>query len=199
LLSLAPAESRHGAAPPSGSISGAAVEPEEGPMTSLSTAEPSLPVANPIDLIEEFVIANDWAHDRAGEDELVVDISGRWCDYRLYFVWQEEISALLFSCGFDMKVAKARRNAVYELLALANEKLWLGHFDLSGEDNSPAFRHAVLLRGMAAASAEQVEDLVDIALSECERFYPAFQLVVWGGKKPDQAVAAAMIDPVGEA
>jgi hypothetical protein len=168
-------------------------------MTTLSTAEPSLPVANPIDLIEEIVIANDWAHDRAGEDELVVDISGRWCDYRLYFVWQEEISALLFSCGFDMKVAKNRRAAVYELLALANEKLWLGHFDLSGEDNSPAFRHAVLLRGMAAASAEQVEDLVDIALSECERFYPAFQLVVWGGKKPDQAVAAAMIDPVGEA
>jgi len=168
-------------------------------MTSVSTAEPSLPVANPIDLIEEFVIANDWAHDRAGEDELVVDISGRWCDYRLYFVWQEEISALLFSCGFDMKVAKARRTAVYELLSLASEKLWLGHFDLSGEDNSPAFRHAVLLRGMTAASAEQVEDLVDIALSECERFYPAFQLVVWGGKKPDQAVAAAMIDPVGEA
>ena len=32
------------------------------------------------------------------------------------------------------------------------------------------------------ASAEQIEDLVEIALSECERFYPAFQLVVWGGK-----------------
>jgi hypothetical protein len=50
-----------------------------------------------------------------------------------------------------------------------------------------------------AASAEQVEDLVDIALSECERFYPAFQLVLWGGKKPADAMAAAMIDPVGEA
>ena len=82
---------------------------------------------------------------------------------------------------------------------MANERLWLGHFDLSAEDNSPAFRHAVLLRGVMAASAEQVEDLVDIALSECERFYPAFQLVLWGGKKPAEAMAAAMIDPVGEA
>ena len=104
-----------------------------------------------------------------------------------------------FSCGFDMKVPKGRRGAVYELLALANEKLWLGHFDLSTDDNSPAFRHAVLLRGVAAASAEQVEDLVDIALSECERFYPAFQFVVWGGKSPAQAIVSAMIDPVGEA
>jgi len=57
----------------------------------------------------------------------------------------------------------------------------------------------VLLRGVSAASVEQVEDLVDIALSECERFYPAFQFVVWGGKSPAQAIASAMIDPVGEA
>jgi hypothetical protein len=174
-------------------------QPQEGLMTSVSVVEPSHFSGNPIDLVEEIVIANDWAHDRASEEELVVEISGRWCDYRLYFVWQEEISALHFSCGFDMKVSRGRRSAVYELLALANEKLWLGHFDLSAEENSPAFRHAVLLRGVSAASAEQVEDLVDIALSECERFYPAFQFVVWGGKSPAQAIASAMIDPVGEA
>ena len=168
-------------------------------MTSVSIVEPTPFSGNPIDLVEEIVIANDWAHDRASEEELVVEISGRWCDYRLYFVWQEELCALHFSCGFDMKVPRGRRSAVYELLALANEKLWLGHFDLSAEENSPAFRHAVLLRGVSAASAEQVEDLVDIALSECERFYPAFQFVVWGGKSPAQAIASAMIDPVGEA
>lgn len=168
-------------------------------MTSVATSEPTPFFGNPIDLVEEIVSANEWAHDRASEEELVVEISGRWCDYRLYFVWQEEICAMHFSCGFDMKVPKGRRTAVYELLALANEKLWLGHFDLSTEDNSPSFRHALLLRGVGAGSAEQVEDLVDIALSECERFYPAFQLVLWGGKRPGEAMAAAMIDPVGEA
>ncbi|HZC96866.1 MAG TPA: YbjN domain-containing protein, partial [Bradyrhizobium sp.] len=112
-------------------------------MTSVSIVEPTPFSGNPIDLVEEIVIANDWAHDRASEEELVVEISGRWCDYRMYFVWQEELCALHFSCGFDMKVSKGRRSAVYELLALANEKLWLGHFDLSAEENSPAFRHAV--------------------------------------------------------
>jgi hypothetical protein len=173
--------------------------PEEGLMTSVAASEPAPPVGNPIDLVEEIVLANDWTHDRASDEELIVEITGRWCDYRLYFVWQEEISALHFSCGFDMKVGQGRRAAVYELLALVNEKLWLGHFDLSAEDNSPAFRHAVPLRGVAMASAEQVEDLVDIALSECERFYPAFQLVLWGGRSAAQAIAAAMIDPVGEA
>jgi hypothetical protein len=167
-------------------------------MTAISV-ETTTSAANPIDLVEEIVQANEWAHDRANDAEMVVEVSGRWCEYRMFFLWQQNTSALHFSCGFDMKVPKGRRAPVYELLALANEKLWLGHFDLSAEDNSPAFRHAILLRGVPGASAEQVEDLVDIALSECERFYPAFQFVVWGGKSPAQAIASAMIDPVGEA
>ncbi len=149
-------------------------------MTSVSVVEVHSHVGNPIDLVEEIVVANDWAHDRASEEELIVEISGRWCDYRLYFLWQEELSALHFSCGFDMRVR-------------------LGHFDLAAGEASPAFRYAVLLRGIGMASAEQVEDLVDIALSECERFYPAFQLVIWGGKPAEEAMTTAMIEPIGEA
>ncbi len=120
-------------------------------MTSVSMVEVSSHTGNPIDLVEEIVVANDWAHDRASEEEMIVEISGRWCDYRMYFLWQEELSALHFSCGFDMKVPKRRRGPLYELLALANERLWLGHFDLAAGDASPAFRYAVLLRGMAMA------------------------------------------------
>jgi len=167
-------------------------------MTSLSL-ETTVAAANPIDLVEEIVQANEWAHDRSSDEEMVVEVSGRWCDYRLLFVWQREISALHFSCGFEMKVPKIRRPAVYELLAAVNERLWLGHFDLAPSDHSPAFRQGVLLRGASGASVEQIEDLVDISLTECERFYPAFQLVVWGGKGADEAIATAMIDPIGEA
>jgi hypothetical protein len=167
-------------------------------MTALST-ETDIAAANPIDLVEEIVLANEWPHDRSSDEEMVVEISGRWCDYRLLFVWQEEISALHFSCSFDMKVPKARRAPVYELLATVNEKMWLGHFDLCSDTGLPMFRHAVLLRGAMGASAEQIEDLVDMALTECERFYPAFQFVIWGGKTAEDAVTSAMIEPVGEA
>ncbi|HEV2549334.1 MAG TPA: YbjN domain-containing protein [Stellaceae bacterium] len=167
-------------------------------MTSLSL-ETSTLAANPIDLVEEIVQANEWAHDRASDEEMVVEIGGRWCDYRLLFVWQREVSALHFSCGFEMKVPKPRRGAVFELLAVVNERLWLGHFDLSPRDSSPSFRQGVLLRGATGACVEQIEDLVDIAVTECERFFPAFQLVVWGGKAAEEALAAAMIDPLGEA
>jgi hypothetical protein len=150
-------------------------------MTTSLSLETPVATANPIDLVEEIVQANEWAHDRASDEEMVVEIAGRWCSYQLLFVWQREI------------------NAVFELLAVVNERLWLGHFDLASDDQSPAFRQGVLLRGASGASVEQIEDLVDISVSECERFYPAFQLVVWGGKPAEEAIAAAMIDPLGEA
>lgn len=154
--------------------------------------------ANPIDLVEEIVQANAWPHDRTGDDEMVIEVAGRWCSYRLHFVWESSVNALQYSCSFELKVPRGRRPAAHELLAVVNERLWIGHFDFA-DDKSPAFRQAVLLRGAHGASVEQIEDLVDISLSECERFYPAFQLVVWGGKSAHEAIASAMIDPVGEA
>ncbi|HLJ65342.1 MAG TPA: YbjN domain-containing protein [Stellaceae bacterium] len=167
-------------------------------MTSLLVAE-SGSTTNPLDLIEEMMEANDWSHDRTSDDELLVEIQGRWCAYHLLFVWQHEMSALHFSCGFEMKTAPERRDAVNALLAMVNERLWLGHFDLAFDDHSPAFRQGVLLRGTGSASTEQIEDLIDIALTECERFYPAFELVIRGGKRAEDAIAATMIDPIGEA
>jgi hypothetical protein len=65
------------------------------------------------------------------------------------FSWQEELSALHFSCGFDMKVAVAGA-ARYTSLALANERLWLGHRSRGGR-HSPAFRYTILLRGIGTA------------------------------------------------
>lgn len=168
-------------------------------MTIAVSAETVVEVYNPLDVIEEIVIANEWPHDRSSDDEMIVEISGRWCEYRLLFIWQEDIGALHFSCSFDLKVPKGRRQAIYELLASVNEKMWLGHFDICSNSSLPMFRHALTLRGTSGLSSEQVEDLVDSAVTESERFYPAFQLVIWGGKTAEEAMAAAMIEPVGEA
>lgn len=166
---------------------------------SLSYVDSTSPSRNPLDLLEEIVGANDWPHERASGDELAVEITGRWCDYRLFFLWQEDMSALHFSCLFETRVGGERRDPIHHLLALVNEKLWLGHFDLSSDDGTPMFRHTLLLRGAGAASVEQLEDLVDVAVSESDRYYPAFQFVIWGGKSARDALDAALIEVAGEA
>ncbi len=168
-------------------------------MPSVQTTSFHEHAANPLDALEQIVGDNDWAFDRRSEGEMAAEAPGKWCDYGLYFSWSREISAMHFTCAFDLKVPAARRGALYELLALANEKLWIGHFGMDSDDGMPLFRQSVLLRGARGASAESLEDMVDIAITECERFYPAFQFVLWGGKSPVEALAAAMLECVGEA
>jgi hypothetical protein len=155
--------------------------------------------ANPLDVIEQIIGANEWAFERRSDGEMAAEAPGKWCDYGLFFSWSQEISAMHFSCAFDLKVPAGKRDKLFELLSLANEKLWIGHFGLESEEGVPVFRHSVLLRGAPGASAESLEDMVDIAMTECERFYPAFQFVLWGGKAPADALQAAMLDCVGEA
>ena len=133
--------------------------------------------ANPLDLVEKLAVANDWPFQRQTDDELAAEIAGQWCHYKLWFAWHPELGVMHLSCALDMKVPAKKRTPVYALLAMANEKLWLGHFDLWADEGLPVFRHAVLFREGTGASSELVEDLVDIAVSECERFYPAFQFV----------------------
>ncbi len=157
------------------------------------------PAANPLDLLEEIVTANEWSFERAGDDEMAIEFPGHWCGYHLHFVWSEELSAMHLSCFMDMRIPKKRLTAVAELLRLVNNKMWLGHFVVPHEETTPVFRHTVVLRGARGMSVEQLEDLVDIALTECERFYPAFQFVTWGGKTAEEAVEASLLDTVGEA
>ena len=98
-----------------------------------------------------------------------------------------------------MRVPEKRKLDVHSLLAMVNERMWLGHFDLWIEDGVPMYRHAVLTQGGGGMLPNQMEKLIEIALNECERFYPAFQFVIWGGKSPADAMAAAMLETMGEA
>ncbi|MFN9094218.1 MAG: YbjN domain-containing protein [Alphaproteobacteria bacterium] len=154
---------------------------------------------NPLDVLEQIIAGNEWVVERRSDEEMAAEAPGKWCDYGLHFSWSSEMSAMAFTCAFDLKVPAARREKLYELLALANDRLWIGHFGIESEEGVPVFRHSVLLRGAQGASAESLEDMVDIALTEGERFFPAFQFVLWGGKSPADALAAAMLDCVGEA
>lgn len=165
----------------------------------MPAVSPSSRDSNPLDLMEQIVNGHEWAFDRRNDAEMAAEAPGKWCDYGLYFAWSREIAAMQFTCTFDLKCPPERRRALYELIARANERLWIGHFSLDLDFGTPVFRQSVLLRGGTTLAAESMEDMIDIALTECERFYPAFQFVLWGGKPPSEALEAAMLDCHGEA
>jgi len=156
------------------------------------------PVGNPIDFVEHIANAREWAFERRSEEEVAIEVPGRWCDYALYFAWSQELKALHLSCALDMRVQERQKAGIYELLALLNERLWLGHFVVWTEEGVPMFRHTLWV-GDPSIVGEAVEELVEHAVAECERFYPAFQFVIWAGKSASEAIQAAMLDTVGEA
>jgi hypothetical protein len=153
----------------------------------------------PLDIIEEVVNSQGWHASRVCEEEITAAYRGRWCDYSLHFAWSEEIYAINFTCAFDIRVPERKNTAVNNLLALINDKLWLGHFGVWQDEALPMYRHALPLRGVDNLVPQQVEDLLDNAITACEKFYPAFQYVIWGGKDPEQAIAASILEPIGEA
>ena len=166
---------------------------------SANVAESWELLANPVEVAEQVVAAHDLSFERFSTDDLAAEYAGSWCAYQLWFAYRQDIQALHFSCGFDVRVPLERREAIYPLLARINEQLWLGHFDLWTEEGQPTYRHSVLFRGGPPPSYGLIEDMIGIAVAECERYYPAFQHVIWGGKSAADAVAAAIIETAGEA
>jgi hypothetical protein len=155
--------------------------------------------ANPVDIVERIAALNDWSFARSSEDEVTLVIAGKWTDYQVSFTWMSEIEALHLACAFDLKVPERRRADMIALVSMVNEQLWVGHFDLWANDGLVMFRHALVLAGGVTASGAQCESLLAAATDACERYYQAFQFVMWAGKSPREALEAVMFETVGEA
>lgn len=153
---------------------------------------------NPLDVVERLASVNDWSFERASDDEITILVTGRWTDYQLSYTWMDDIEALHLACAFDLKVPERRRPDVQALISMINERLWVGHFDLWPGEGMIMFRHALVLAG-SEASGQQCESLLGTALDTCERYFTAFQFVVWAGKSAKEALEAAMFETSGEA
>ena len=155
--------------------------------------------SNPLDVVERIASVNDWTFERAGDDEINILIKGRWNDYQVSFTWMGDLEALHLACAFDIKVAERRQAEVRQLIAHMNEQMWIGHFDLWSDDGLVMFRHALVLTGGAEATDEQCKAVLGTAVDTCERYFPAFQFVLWAGKSAREALDAAMFETSGEA
>ena len=156
-------------------------------------------VLNPIDIVEDVIHGKKWSFSRSDDYELVAEITSQWCQYRLYFTWSEQIRAISFTVTFDIKFPQSKYRSAHELLALINEKLWIGHFDITKKNGIPAYRHTVLSLSENEMLQHQLEDLVDIAIYECEKYYPAFQLVLFDDSLPNNALSVSTFDTIGSA
>jgi hypothetical protein len=154
---------------------------------------------HPLDVVERLASLRDWIFDRAETDEMSVSVAGRWTDYHVAFTWIEDVEALHVACAFDLKVPERRRQEVLQLVSRINEQLWVGHFDLWSGENVVMFRHALLLAGGAEPTHAQCETMLRVSVEACERYFQAFQFVIWAGKSAREALDSVLFETEGEA
>lgn len=155
--------------------------------------------ANPVDIIEATAALHDWSFERSAQDEITICVDGRWSDYNISFSWMGELEALHLACGFELSSRPERQSEVLRLLAMVNEQLWSGHFEWWDAQGTVLYRHAMPLNGGAALSTKQIESMLHSALTACEKYYQAFQYVIWAGEDAKNALACAMFQTEGEA
>lgn len=160
--------------------------------------ESAITAISALETIENITVATGWEFERIDDEEIVVIVPAKWTSYRINFLWHKEIEMLYMACFADLDNVDEANPELHKLMYMANQRLWLGHFDVL-DDVNLVFRHTLPLRGVADISSEQMEDLVDIALGEFSLFYPAFKHLIDNNSSAQEAFDGALIDTAGEA
>lgn len=147
--------------------------------------------SNPIDILENIFGQKSFEWERRGLNEIVIEVSGKWQDMLLFFAWEERLKCLHMSCLINIENKLCDKNKMFELLALVNENLWLGHFSYWTEHDMPIFKHAIIVDGKDTSFEEKLGQMVDIALTECEQAYPVFQAVLVQNMDPKRVLFAS--------
>ena len=70
---------------------------------------------HPVDVVERMAAVNEWAFDRAEDDEISILVRRRWANYDLAFTWLPDMESLHVGCSFDLKTPPRKRAAIREL------------------------------------------------------------------------------------
>ena len=154
---------------------------------------------HPIDLVEHIAEHHDWEFDRIGDDQIAMAIEGQWRTYSITLAWSGHDETLRMVCTFEMEPPEARLPVLYEMLNMVNDQCWSGAFTWWDEQKLMVWRYGLVMAGAPGATAEQIDTLLGAAVMSAERYYPAFQLAVWGGRTPCDAMQVAIAEAYGRA
>ncbi len=143
---------------------------------------------NPMDTIELIFSNKSVEFERRGSNEVVVEIEGKWNNMLLFFAWEEHLRCLHFSCLMNINIDICDLSKVFELLAMVNENMWLGHFSYWREHKMPIFKHSVILPAYEDNFEDKINQMIQIAVNECEHMYPVFNAVMTQHVSPQQAL-----------
>ena len=154
---------------------------------------------HPIDIVEHLAEHHDWDFDRIADDQIAMAVEGQWRTYSITLAWSGYDETLRLICTFEMEPPRDRLPQLYEGLNAVNDQCWAGAFTYWAEQQLMVYRYGLVLSGGNVASPEQIDTLIGAAVMSAERYYPAFQLMVYSDKTPTQALQVAIAEAYGRA
>lgn len=154
---------------------------------------------HPIDIVESLAENRAWEFDRMGDDQIAMAVEGQWRTYSLTLAWSGQDETLRLICTFEMDPPEDRLAALHDLLNRTNDMVWTGSFSYWHAQRLMVWRYGLLLAGGQTAGSEQIDRMISAAVGASERFYPAFQLVSWGGEGAEEALRVAIAEAYGRA
>lgn len=166
---------------------------------SLDLSRDEFQAVDPLESVEEALEIAGWQHDRDEDGTIQAVAETRWGDMGALFAYRPDPAAIHFSVTLDIKPVAAKRSQLSELVIMANERLWLGHFDYWADEGVVIFRYTFSMLEREEASVGEIRSAIAAAVSAVDRFVPAFNFLIWAGKSPREAIDAVMFETQGEA
>jgi hypothetical protein len=154
---------------------------------------------HPIDIVEHLAEHHEWEFDRIEENQIAMAVQGQWRTYSITLAWSGFDETLRLICSFAMEPPSEKLKDLYETLNVANDRCWTGAFTFWEKQKLMVYRYGLVLAGGQIATAEQIDTMISSAVLTAEKYYPAFQLVVYDDQSPENAMQVAIAEAYGHA
>ena len=143
--------------------------------------------SHPINLLEEIIISKNWIFERPIEDEIYIEVPTKYSNLIIQVNWLKNQSRIEIRSFFYNKMDFSDNVEIYKLLNLINNRIDYGHFIIN-ENSFPTFKNSIIIKDYKSLKFDLLKELLNYAILESERFFPILQLVLWGGKKAEEAI-----------
>ena len=154
---------------------------------------------HPIDIVEHLAEHHEWEFDRIEENQIAMAVQEQWRTYSITLAWSGFDETLRIICSFEMEPPIEKLKDLYETLNVANDRCWTGAFTFWEEQRLMVYRYGLVLAGGQIATAEQIDTMISSSVLAAEKYYPAFQLVIYDNQSPDRAMQVAIAEAYGHA
>jgi hypothetical protein len=154
---------------------------------------------NPIDITETLATKKDLNFSRIDDNEISIQLKNKNPEYILSVIFKSDYEIIYFSCDMNLYAKKEKYESITDAIVKANERIWIGHFDLISVDNRIVYSLTIPFVSSFLADEKIIESIMQLIRDECDRFYHYFSLIIESTDPLAFSISNLFLESAGEA